>query len=201
MQGFPSTEQKGESVVAAGSRKVFPVKVRLGLLGLGLAIIVALLQVGCARRAAKEEGVVPPTQTPAEEPAKQEEATRPGEEKPIFSEEDMALSELKMVNFDFDRYDIRPQDAEILKANARILREHPQVRVRLEGHCDERGTTEYNFALGERRAQSVKEYLVDLGVSAGRLATLSYGEERPLDPASTEDAWARNRRVELIPQE
>lgn len=102
---------------------------------------------------------------------------------------------LKDVHFDFDRYDIREQDAQILKENAAILLKYPEVKVQIEGHCDERGTAEYNLALGERRANSVKKYLISLGVPAERLSTISYGKEMPLDPRHNEEAWAKNRRA------
>jgi peptidoglycan-associated lipoprotein len=78
-----------------------------------------------------------------------------------------------------------------------MLESRPQARVLIEGHCDERGTVEYNLALGEKRAQAVKEYLVTYGVEGERLDTVSYGEERPLDPRSTEEAWAKNRRAHM----
>jgi peptidoglycan-associated lipoprotein len=105
---------------------------------------------------------------------------------------------LKPIFFDFDKYDIRPGDAEILKANADILKKFPSVKIQIEGHCDERGTEEYNLALGERRANSTKKYLVSLGITEDRLSTISYGEEKPLDPAHNEEAWAKNRRAHFV---
>lgn len=105
---------------------------------------------------------------------------------------------LKRIHFDFDKYDIRPQDAEILKQNAEVLKRFPTVKIQIEGHCDERGTEEYNLALGERRANSVRNYLISLGIVADRITTISYGEERPLDPAQNEEAWAKNRRAEFV---
>lgn len=105
---------------------------------------------------------------------------------------------LKMIHFDFDRYDICPIDAEILKGNAVVLNKFPTVRIQIEGHCDERGTQEYNLALGERRANSTKRYLVSLGIAADRISTISYGEEKPLDPAHNEEAWAKNRRAHFV---
>jgi peptidoglycan-associated lipoprotein len=105
---------------------------------------------------------------------------------------------LKPIFFDFDQYDIRSGDAEILKANADLLRKFPRVKIQVEGHCDERGTSEYNLALGERRANSTKRYLVSLGIAADRISTISYGEERPLDPAHNEEAWAKNRRAHFV---
>ena len=100
---------------------------------------------------------------------------------------------LKDIHFDFDKYDIRPGDALILKENAALLTKHPTVKIQIEGHCDERGTVEYNLALGERRANSTKKYLISLGISPERISTISYGEERPLDPGHNEEAWAKNR--------
>jgi peptidoglycan-associated lipoprotein len=117
----------------------------------------------------------------------------PGMEGEVF---ESAL--LKDIHFDFDKYDIRPADAEILKENAALLKKYPNVRLQIEGHCDERGTVEYNLALGERRANSTKSYLVSLGISAARLSTISYGKERPLDPGHNEEAWAKNRRSHFI---
>ncbi len=105
---------------------------------------------------------------------------------------------LKDIHFDFDKYDIRPQDAEILRANAALLMKYPKVKIQVEGHCDERGTNEYNLALGERRANSAKRYLMSLGISSDRISTISYGEERPLDPGHNEEAWAKNRRGHFV---
>jgi peptidoglycan-associated lipoprotein len=105
---------------------------------------------------------------------------------------------LKDIHFDFDKYDVRPEDAEILKDTSALLMKYPSVKIQIEGHCDERGTVEYNLALGERRANSTKKYLISLGISPDRIATISYGEERPLDPGHNEEAWAKNRRAHTI---
>jgi peptidoglycan-associated lipoprotein len=105
---------------------------------------------------------------------------------------------LKDIHFDFDKYDIRLGNAEILKANAAVLTNNPNVKIQIEGHCDERGTAEYNLALGERRANSTKNYLLSLGISATRISTISYGKERPSDPGHNEEAWAKNRRSHFI---
>jgi peptidoglycan-associated lipoprotein len=105
---------------------------------------------------------------------------------------------LKDIHFDFDKYDFRPMDAEILMENAALLKKRPSMKVQIEGYCDERGTEEYNLALGERRANSTKKSLVSLGISPDRISTISYGEERPLDPRHNEEAWARNRRAHTI---
>jgi len=105
---------------------------------------------------------------------------------------------LKDVYFDFDKYDIRPADAAIIKENAALLKKYTSVKIQIEGHCDERGTSEYNLALGERRANSTKNYLMTLGVSPERISTISYGEEKPLDPGHSEEAWGKNRRAHTI---
>ncbi len=98
------------------------------------------------------------------------------------------------VFFDFDRSDIRSDMESILQRKVSVLREYPGIVVRIEGHADERGSNEYNLALGQRRAEAVRRYLLSYGLEAGRFATISYGEERPLVRASNEQAWAQNRR-------
>lgn len=117
----------------------------------------------------------------------------PGIEGEVFES-----SLLKPIFFDFDKYDIRPGDAEILKENAALLKKFPHIKIQIEGHCDERGTNEYNLALGERRANSTKQYLINLGISKDRISTISYGEERPFDPGHNEEAWAKNRRAHFV---
>lgn len=103
----------------------------------------------------------------------------------------------EMIHFDFDSYDIRPDAQTVLSRKVPILRANPQVRLRIEGHADERGSLEYNQALGLRRANAARDFLVGFGIDASRLETVSFGEERPLDPRSTEEAWAQNRRAEF----
>jgi peptidoglycan-associated lipoprotein len=105
---------------------------------------------------------------------------------------------LRDVHFDFDRYEIRPQDKEILKGNAEWLTANPRALLLIEGHADERGTNEYNLALGERRAKATRDYLVSLGIDAARITLISYGEERPLCTERTEACWARNRRAHFL---
>jgi peptidoglycan-associated lipoprotein len=102
------------------------------------------------------------------------------------------------IHFDFDQSVLTPDARDILERKAAWLRRNPSASVLIEGHCDERGTAEYNIALGERRARSAMDFLVDLGISASRLSTVSYGEERPLDPRHNEAAWAKNRRAHFV---
>lgn len=103
------------------------------------------------------------------------------------------------VFFGTDRYDLDAQSQEILKRQAEWLKQHPNLRITIQGHCDERGTREYNLALGDRRATSIKNYLVALGVSANRIRTVSYGKEKPDVLGVGESVWAQNRRGVIIP--
>jgi len=108
--------------------------------------------------------------------------------------------ENRNVHFDYDSSRLTPAAKKILKEKAAWLRNNPGVTVVVEGHCDERGLTEYNLALGERRAMAARQYLVDAGISPSRLTTISYGEEKPLDPAHNPEAWAKNRRAHFTIQ-
>lgn len=109
------------------------------------------------------------------------------------SQQDLAASAGDRVFFAFDRSDISAESRQILSRQADWLRRYPNVTVTIEGHCDERGTREYNLALGERRAQAVKNVLVAEGIPAARISTISYGKERPIVVGSNEEAWAQNR--------
>jgi peptidoglycan-associated lipoprotein len=114
-------------------------------------------------------------------------------EKEMFVNED--------IYFEFDSAKLSPEAQTILQKKAQWLKNNPQTAVTIEGHCDERGTNEYNLALGDRRAFAAKAYLLDLGISASRLSTVSYGEERPIEAASNESAWAKNRRAHFVIEE
>ncbi|MBI3793366.1 MAG: peptidoglycan-associated lipoprotein Pal [Nitrospinae bacterium] len=126
------------------------------------------------------------------EKVKEEEARKAAESTPAA-----VVGKLESIHFDFDKSDIKSDDGKILAKNAEVLKAHPSVNVVIEGHCDERGTAEYNLALGERRASSAKKYLVSLGVEETKLGTISYGEEKPLDEGHNETAWAKNRRAQF----
>lgn len=102
------------------------------------------------------------------------------------------------VLFSYDSHLLNEEAKALLERKAAWLDQHPQINFQIEGHCDERGTTVYNLALGERRAHTVKQYLTALGVSPSRMSIISYGEEFPLDPGHTEDAWSRNRRAHFV---
>jgi peptidoglycan-associated lipoprotein len=142
----------------------------------------------------KKKAVSPEITTKEEPPTAPEVTVKPG--KPEIIEE--IQKQLQRIHFDFDKATIRNDAAEILKRNAEILKKYPNIRIVIEGHCDERGTNEYNLALGQRRAEAAKKYLVNLGISPERIETVSYGEERPLDPGHDESAWAKNRRAEFV---
>ncbi len=174
-----------------------------------LILCIALIMTGCPKKTVmKEEPSVKKEEAAkaeAERKAKEAEKAKAEFEKSMVAKKTPGIegevfesSLLKDIHFDFDKYDIRPGDAAILKGNADLLKKYHNVKIQLEGHCDERGTVEYNLALGERRANSTRNYLVSIGVSPERISTISYGKERPLDPAHNEAAWAKNRRAHTI---
>ena len=109
-----------------------------------------------------------------------------------------AASPIGDIHFDYDSAVLQDQARRQLESHAEWMLRHPTVTVLIEGHCDERGTVEYNLALGERRAMAAYDYLLSLGVADSRLKTISYGKEFPLDPGHTEEAWARNRRAHFV---
>jgi peptidoglycan-associated lipoprotein len=118
------------------------------------------------------------------------------EEAVVYRAPDVVMQE--DIYFAFDRSTLSPAAQDNLLRKAEWLRENGDATVTIEGHCDDRGTNEYNLALGDRRAESAKAFLVDLGVDPMRLTTISYGEERPVDPRNTEEAWAKNRRDHFV---
>ena len=128
-------------------------------------------------------------------------APRPPEPKRLTAAELNQRAVLKPVYFDFDKHDLRDDARATLAANAEWLKGNASWRILVEGHCDERGTNEYNLALGDRRANAAKNYLISAGVNAGRIRTISYGEERPGDPGHDEMAWTKNRRADFMIEE
>ena len=149
---------------------------------------------GAAQQSAEDEAA----RREAEEARLREQRAREArqrEEAASMSEEARrAAFEDENIHFDFDKYVLTPQSMMILDEKAAYLREHPGVRVLVEGHCDDRGSNEYNLALGDRRANSAKDYLVRSGVAETRITTISYGEEQPLCMQQAESCWSRNRR-------
>lgn len=147
----------------------------------------------CAKKAPEELPPPPPTAeaTPAPAPTTAPAGPQVGSQAHFVE----AVNGQNVIYFDTDRYNIDSADAATLQTQAQYLARYPQVRITIEGHADERGTREYNLALGERRANAAKNYLVGLGVDPGRIATVSYGKERPVALGSNEQAWAQNRRA------
>ncbi len=110
----------------------------------------------------------------------------------------MAATELATVYFAYDSFSLTGEARNVLKSNGNWMKANPSSRVQIEGHCDERGTNEYNMALGDRRANAVRSYLQKMGIEASRIETISYGEERPNDPGHDESAWSKNRRAVFV---
>lgn len=183
------------------------------LAGISMA---ALLAGGCANKEAvkKEEPIVPPVAVEKVEPVKpvapveqakpveqvqpvQEEAVKPAA--PQISTPAPVEVKFETVYFDFDKSDLRQDARDVLSKNAEIiLKSLAPAKIKVEGHCDERGSAEYNLALGERRAKSAQKYLTTLGVKAENLSTISFGKEKPAVNGSDEAAWAKNRRAEFV---
>lgn len=116
----------------------------------------------------------------------------------MSGQELLAAIDGKAVYFDFDRSEIKEESYELIKAHAEYLAKKPKVSIKVQGHCDERGSREYNLALGERRGNAVKNALMAYGVDASRITVISYGEDRPVDDGHNEEAWSKNRRAEFV---
>jgi peptidoglycan-associated lipoprotein len=178
------------AIPAAAAFHVGNTAMRISSNHLGLACLVAVLALGaCTTK--KPEMVTTATPRPAaaaQMPAPATSSILPG------SRKDFSVNVGDTVHFAYDEYNIEATDKAILQRQAAWLQKYPMVRVTIEGHCDERGTREYNLALGARRANAVKDYLAGSGVSMARLDTISYGKERPICTESNESCWAQNRR-------
>ena len=164
----------------------------MNLRSLSLMAVVLILA-ACAEKPAETGGG---TTTTAAPPATAGTPTGPA----AGSKEDFVQNVGDRVFFDFDKSDIKPEGQTTLEHQAKFLQQYANYTVTVEGHCDDRGTREYNLALGERRANAVKDYLVASGVSASRLSTISYGKERPIVLGSNEAAWSQNRVGISVPQ-
>jgi peptidoglycan-associated lipoprotein len=176
-----------------------------------LLLAIGLILVGCSQRK-----VVQPEPALQQQPTvtPQKTTERPAEVKPEekITEEQLAKIETKEeptkyieesglfedIHFDYDMYDIRPDAKPVLQNIASWLIKNKSVKILIEGHCDERGTNEYNLALGDRRAKAARDYLIALGVASNRIEMLSYGEEKPLCIEHTEECWAKNRRAHFV---
>jgi peptidoglycan-associated lipoprotein len=177
-------------------------------------IFAAVLAAGCAKKQTVKSGVeagapLPEVAATAPETPVQETPITEAPPPPMMTAREaeaargVAVTEEKPsrfedVRFDFDQSALREDGKRICQDVAAYMKSHPRATLLIEGHCDERGTAEYNLALGERRATAVKNYLVSLGVSKAALSTVSFGKERPLDPGHNEDAWAKNRRAHFL---
>ncbi len=185
--GFQLSESNESfAVVTKGVHSMFRYK------WLVLVLALLLLLPACAKKEVVpveaepepiEEVPVPPP--PLEEP----------EEEVVEEKEPVVL---KDIFFDYDKYDIKGEFKSVLAGNAEILNNNADIDVLIEGHCDERGTSEYNLALGEKRAKAVMDFFIAYGLNANRLSMVSYGEERPFDRGHDEGAWAMNRRAHLV---
>ena len=175
---------------------------------LALALCILVLP-ACSKKPKTSPDLEAPTVTTPSEPTVDVEPRDTAE--PVDKTEDPLAGDLAAVNdyvsangllgdvyFDFDRSDLKEDARARLTRNAEWLRAHPEFEVTIEGHCDERGTNEYNLALGERRASAARDYLVSLGVAGTRVRTLSYGEERPQCSDGAESCWSRNRRAHFV---
>ncbi|MCB5425902.1 peptidoglycan-associated lipoprotein Pal [Altererythrobacter sp. CC-YST694] len=160
------------------------------------ALAAAITVAGCSKKAEPEQLPPPPAtvETAAPRPTPTPTGPVPGSNADFMAQ----MQGRSVIFFDTDKFDIDADDQAALRAQAQWLQRYPAKRATIEGHCDERGTREYNIALGERRANAAKNYLVSLGVDASRINTVSYGKERPVALGSNEAAWAQNRRAATI---
>ena len=161
--------------------------------------MVALLLSGCGCFMQAQKGeTAPPPAPQAVAPAPAQEEVVVAVEQSVSAPAPVALQD---VNFDFDKYNIRPGDAQILQQDAGWFQANPGKKMWIEGNCDERGTVEYNLVLGQKRADSTKNYLVGLGIDGKLIDTVSYGKEKPICPQHNEDCWAKNRRAHFKPMQ
>jgi peptidoglycan-associated lipoprotein len=163
---------------------------RLSLLVVIGILAVAVIGVSCGKKKEKVEEIpVPVTTTP------------PVDTTPVVKKEEppappqLKESQFQTIYFDFDKYNLRSDARAGLDKNYQLLNEFPNAIIKIEGHCDERGTIEYNISLGEKRAEAAQDYLIGLGVQPHRISIITYGKERPVDPGHNEAAWAKNRRA------
>ena len=166
-------------------------------LGLGLALL--LTGAGCAKKA-KEAPPAPPPTPPIATPAPTPPPTPPPPPPPPTPPPapQVTAADFKPAFFDYDSYALRDDSRAALDLNAKLLRENTSLQITIEGHCDERGTVEYNQALGEKRAQAARDYLTGAGIDASRIQIVSYGKERPFESGHDEASWGKNRRAHFV---
>lgn len=163
-----------------------------------LVVALAFTIAGCGKKKAE---VDPDAEREAAERAAAEAAKEPElPEREVQPVVPVRPEDIKLDNiyFEFDKYDLRPGAKTTLSENARVMMEHSGFSILIEGHCDERGTEDYNLALGEKRALAARDYLVGFGIAKARISVISYGEEKPVDPRHNEEAWAKNRRAQFV---
>lgn len=183
-------------------------RIRLTPLLAVLAFALLALAAGCQKAGPVDTPAPPPVETPAPAPPAPEpskEVTEPFKPEPPVTREVVPSIEeinrsgvLKTVYFGYDSSELDEAAVATLRSNADWLKKNPKFVVEIGGHCDERGTIEYNIALGNRRGDSVRQYLASLGVAASQLTVVSYGEEKPVDPSHGEASWSKNRRAEFV---
>ena len=175
----------------------------LRLAGMSLALSATLLLGACHKKTA---AVVPPSTppppeqpvanaTPAPAPAQTSQPARQAAAQAAVSDSDLFQRNVKDIYFNYDRYDVRPADSATLQADAKFLAAHPGYKVTISGHCDERGSEDYNMALGSSRADGVRAQLSRLGIAPDRIKTISYGKEKPFCTEENEQCWQQNRRA------
>ena len=157
-----------------------------------LVMIVGLAACSHAQPAPEAAATKPETGAPTPSPAPAQAASQPGVPAPVVVPTDS-------IYFDFDRSDLKPEGEEFLARLGNILVKYPELNLRIEGNCDERGSEEYNIALGQRRADAAKKYLMRMGARASQISTVSYGEDRPRAKGHDEESWRQNRRDDFIP--
>jgi peptidoglycan-associated lipoprotein len=164
---------------------------------LAVAVLLFALNLGCAKKATETA----PTPAPTPPVTKTEPPVPPPPPPPAPAPEtkpSVSASDFQDAFFDLDSYALRDDGRASLDKDAKLLRDNAKVAVTIEGHCDERGTAEYNQALGEKRANAARDYLTAAGIDGGRIQTISYGKERPFDAGHDEAAWAKNRRAHVV---
>jgi peptidoglycan-associated lipoprotein len=178
-------------------------------LGVFLCLLLGLFVISCSKKEVKkEEPVTKPPVTVGEKGDKtvpvdrskeeQERALKEAEARRLKEAAEKARFETEDIFFDFDQYLLSDAAKKTLNNKAQWMQQFPTAKILIEGHCDERGSAEYNLALGQRRADAALQYLTALGIRADRISTISFGKEKPVDPRSTEEAWAKNRRAHFV---